>query len=227
MGAAGVWGTVPNWVVAIIATLALLVAAWQLFLVRRANQASVEIARANLLRQIDAEFESDEMYRSRKAVRALRNRAEHAVRQNNESAPEDRIAQLSALEFSKQLTGLWRTARTIKEENVEADSPSVAAADRYAELMRLPNWYETLGYMIRRQLLPRKDILEIYDAAVVPTMLYFKEHIKIRREEGPYLNPRFLEHAEWLCREAQRHIDSKKPQATRIDESTVSPFASG
>lgn len=216
-----IWGNVADWVVAVTALVGVVIATRQLVALRRAEEQSanaheqlVEIERANMLRQIDAEFESGEMYRTRKAVRALRNRAERVVRRSHGDASEERIAELSALEFSKQLTTLWHKAKAINDEDVEApESPDRIAADRYAELMHLPNWLETLGYMVRRGLLPRDDILEIYDGAIVPAMVYFAEHIKKRRDEGPYPNRNFLEHATWLCGETQRFMKEKNAPA--------------
>lgn len=233
------WGSVADWVVAATAIIGVKIGIGQLRAVRQAeelsalankqsalaHEQSVEIARANLLRQIDSEFESEEMYRSRKAIRAMRNRAEQAVRKQHTTASDERIATLSAIEFSKQLSELWQEAKDFDDIDVDAPrSQDRIAADRYTEIMRLPNWFETMGLMIRRKLLPENDILEIYDAAINPTMIYMAEHIKKRRGEGPYVNPNFLEHSMWLGEITKAYTDSKKAPVVKPMESSNAPF---
>lgn len=218
------WGSVADWVIAATAIVGVRIGIVQLRAVRkaeeqsalankqsaRAHEQSVEIARANLLRQIDSEFESEDMYRSRKAIRAMRNRAERAVRKQQKSASDERIASLSAIEFSNQLSELWQEAKDFDDLDVDApQSRDRIAADRYTEIMRLPNWFETMGLMMRRKLLPQNDILEIYDAAINPTMIYMAEHIKKRRTEGPYVNPHFLEHSIWLSEITKAYTEAK------------------
>jgi dGTP triphosphohydrolase len=219
------WGSIADWVVAATAIVGVRIGIVQLRAVRKAeeqsaiankqsalaHEQSVEIARANLLRQIDSEFESEDMYRSRKAIRAMRNRSEQTVRKEHMTASDERISTLSAIEFSKQLSELWQEAKDF--DDLDVDSPKSQdriAADRYTEIMRLPNWFETMGLMIRRKLLPKNDILEIYDAAINPTMVYMAEHIRKRRSEGPYVNPHFLEHSMWLGEITKAYTDSKK-----------------
>jgi hypothetical protein len=234
------WGSVPDWVIVITAIFGVAFGRHQLLALRRAEEASatsnalaafahqqgVEIARANLLRQIDSEFESEEMYRSRKAIRAMRNRAEQVVRNAHPTASDERVAVESAFEFSKQLSELWQEARDFDDKDVDAPkSHDRIAADRYAEIMRLPNWFETLGFMIKRGLLPKNDILEIYDAAINPTMIYLAEHIKKRRTDGPYPNPSFLEHSMWLSETTKVFIDAKKAPVAISTTNPNAPFA--
>jgi hypothetical protein len=219
------WGSLPDWIVALTAVFGVGFATRQISAFRkaeelsavsneqtaRAHEESVVIARANILRSIDAEFESEEMYRSRKAVRAMRARAEAKVRKENPSISNEPLAALTAKEFSKQLSSLWEEAQKFDDEDVEAKSSrDRIAADRYAELMRLPNWFESLGHMIRRELLPKADLLEVYDAAIYPTMLNVSDHIKKRREDGPHPNPGFLEHAVWLGEETKKFMQDKR-----------------
>ena len=228
-----IWGNVADWAVAATASIGLLFGIWQLRAVRkageqsaRAHETSVEIARANMLRQIDSEFESEDMYRSRKAILALEKRSEKAVRLSHPDFSEQKIDSLLADECSKQLTKLWSEASKFDDEDVEAkDSKNRIASDRYAEIMRLPCWFETLGHMIRRELLPKTDILEVYDAAINPTMEYFADHIKKRRAEGPSQNPHFLEHALWLSGIAKEFTEAKNARQEPKSVPSKGPWA--
>ena len=226
------WGSVADWVVAGTAVVGVGFGLSHLKALRAseaqaaaAHRDQVQIARATLLRQIDAEFESEEMYRSRKAIRALRNRSEMAMRHHHGEASNETIAQLSAAEFARQLTLLWHEARKFDDADVEsAKSPARIAADRYSEIMRLPNWFEALGLMLRRGLLPKNDVLEIYDAAIAPTMFNLTEHVRKRRDDGPHPNPRFLEHAMWLGEEARAFIESKNKPLHAVSIEPQSPW---
>ena len=236
----GIWGNVADWVVALIAFVGLRFAMQQLKAVRkaeeqsaasnaiaaRAHETGVEIARANMLRQIDSEFESEDMYRSRKAILALEKRSENAVRKDHAEASEQKIEALLATECSRQLTKLWNEASKFDDEDVEAPgSKNRIASDRYAEIMRLPCWFETLGHMIRRDLLPKTDILEVYDAAINPTMEYLADHIRKRRSEGPIQNPHFLEHAMWLSGVAKEFTNVKNAPPTTNPVASKGPFS--
>lgn len=218
------WGSAPDWIVAVTAIVAVVIARGQWSAARAAEQRSavaneqsasagertLEIERAAMLRAIDAEFESAEMYSSRKAIRAFRNRIQEKMRADHREASEETITKRCAEEFSRQLTELWEVAKTFNDVDVDKPrSHQRIALDRYSELMRLVNWFETIGYMCKRGLLPIEDILNIYDAAVIPTMLYMAEHIHKRREERPYPNPRFMEFAMWLAEEAMAQMKHK------------------
>lgn len=209
------WGSAPDWVVAATAIIATIIARGQWRAMRDAenrsadaSQQAVEVERAAMLRAIDAEFESEEMYASRKAIRALRNRIQERIGATNMDASEKLITEKCAAEFSRELTELWRKARTFDDVDVDtSQSEERIALDRYTEIMRLVNWFETVGYMCKRSLLPTADILNIYDAAIYPTMLNMTEHISRRREERPHPNPRFLENATWLGDRAFDHVN--------------------
>jgi hypothetical protein len=208
------WGSVPDWIVVGTAIAGTAYAGIQLKALKLSDQRAaashaeqVQIARANLLLEIDATFEGTELYRSRKAIRALRNRAETKVTRGLvRNQTPDALKNEISIEFSHQLDELWKIARTIDEVDVEKpDSKDRIAADRYTELMAVPNWIETIGMLCRRNLLPKEDILDLYDQVVVPTIRNFKNHFEVRRAQGPYLNPRFMENAYWLLAEAEAY----------------------
>lgn len=211
------WGSVPDWIVAATAIVAAGFGYRQLNAMQRADlrsaeahEQAVEIERAAMLRAVDAEFESAEMYLSRKALRALRNRVQEKIGADHKEASEESITKLCAEEFSKQLTELWEIAKQLDAVDIDNNrSKEQVALDRYTEIMRYVNWLETIGYMCKRGLLPTEDILNIYDAAIIPSMLYVAEHIRKRREERPYPNAHFLEFALWLGEQALKHMKGK------------------
>lgn len=200
------WGSVADWVTAVAAVVGLTFAALQIRALRvaeqqsaAANDASVQIARATLILSIDREYEGETLAASRKALRALRNRAEDVAASKHPGASHRKLAEEAAQEFTRELTAIWAEARKLNETDVEhSNAADRIAADRYAQIMALPYWIETLGMLCQRELLPTDDILDLYDAVIIPTMRNFRDHIGFRREEPPYPNHRFLENAYWL-----------------------------
>lgn len=180
----------------------------------KAAQHNVEIARATLLLEIDRQFESPDLYKSRKAIRALRHRAQDAIAKRDEKDRSNQnLQRLQMIEMSHQMDQLWAQAKKFDDVDVDnARSPDVIAADRYTELLGLPNWIETIGMLCQRGLLPKDDILNLYDQVIIPTMESIKLHIDERRTEKPYPNPGFMENAYWLCDEAVRYkAEREKP----------------
>lgn len=207
------WGSVATWAGATVATGALGIAVRQLWVASTAQRNQVHIAQANLILSIDAQFEGAEMGKSRKAIRVLRFRAEAKVNgavQKNKS-PEslkDRICE----ECSHELDQLWSEVKesignVAAEDKAGTQAPS--ATDRYSELMRLPYWFETVGMLCQKGLLPTKDVLYLYDQVVVTTMSAFANHISARQTEGPYVNRQFLENATWLYGQAHKHKEQR------------------
>ncbi|ABD27479.1 hypothetical protein Saro_3044 [Novosphingobium aromaticivorans DSM 12444] len=208
-------GTAPAWITALTAVFASRVALRQLGMSASAQEMQVQIARANLLLSIDREFESEASYASRKACRSLANAAEaSALATNPRDRAPDAIRKLVATEFSHQLNELWNVARELQEkpEGTE-NAPAIAASDRYATLMALPNWIETVGMLCRRDLLPKEDVLDLYDEAIIRTMTNFESHIVTRGSEQPYDNPLWLENARWLLEEAKTYNKQKREPA--------------
>lgn len=224
------WGTVPAWLTAGIALLGTILALRQFQLSTRAKNDQVQaqndqvqIARANLLLAIDKVFEGEEIYRSRKAVRSLRNRAEVvADRSNLQNKSPQGKKQAIANEVSHQLDKLWALAKSFDDVDVEdPKSADRIAIDRYSELMALANWIETVGMLCKRNLLPTDDILDLYDQIIIPTMLNFKNHLEARQTEGPYQNRRFMENAFWLYAKAVAY-NGMRDQPVDVDPGKTS-----
>lgn len=201
------WGSVPAWVAAGTAICGFSIAVRQLSLATKAQKDQVQIARANLLLSIDATYEGAELYKARKAVRSLRNRAEIAVKgrvakNKSPTALQEAICE----ECSHKLDELWETVKTFDDPDVEdPKSTERLASDRYAELMALPYWFESVGMLCRRNLLPVEDILNLFDQVVITTMESYANHVAARRSEQPYPNLRFLENASWLLDQAKAY----------------------
>jgi hypothetical protein len=223
-----VWGTVADWVVSITAAVGIWFGLKQLNGLKLAQEyaglevqnaakesaAQVQIARAQLLLEIDREFECELMQSSRTAIRALRNTVLGEIKESGEEGKTRGQQQLKlASGFSQKMNTLWLESKGIDTADVNANSSDSKHLKKYLELMRLVNWMETVGFLCRRGLLPTADVVELYDAAIAPTMRNMLQHIQHRREEDPYPNPDFHRNAEWLyekVREYQRKWEEAK-----------------
>jgi hypothetical protein len=209
------WGSVPAWLAVLTAISGATVALKQLALATKAQRDQVQIARANLLLSIDGAYEGAEIYKARKALRSLRNRAEAVVlnQVKKNKAPEALVSDICE-ECSHQLDQLWEKVKQFNDQDVEKpDSIGRIASDRYAELMTLPYWFETVGLLCQRNLLPTDDVLNLYDEVVITTMTSFANHISARRSEGPAKNRRLLENAGWLRKSRAVQEKSGRPSA--------------
>jgi hypothetical protein len=222
------WGSVADWVTAVAAVGGLSFGALQIRSLQLANHAAVQLARANLLLTIDKEYEGD-LFASRKAIRALRRRAEKAAqRKLGAGASHEALASAAAAEFTQLLTVMWTEAQELDEKDVEySRAADRVAADRYAQMMQLPYWIETLGMLCKRDLLPRDDILDLYDAVIISTMRNFEAHVNFRRDEGPYPNQRFLENAYWLYNEAREFKTRVEAPTSHKPAKAKLPWRSG
>jgi hypothetical protein len=233
-----VWGTVADWGTLATAAIASGLGLRQLKLIRQsndsaaqssdaaaqANVAAINIASAELLLQIDSTFEGQEMYRSRTAFRSLRNRAEATVAKGStRKLTAQQTREAIATEFSHQMDLMWAESKKIDDVDLDdAKSADRVAADRYSELMALPNWIETMGLLCQRNLINTLDFLNLYDSVVIPTMEYIRNHIEQRRRDLPHPNPRFLENAYWLYESAKAFKNEKEePSPTPPERSPV------
>jgi hypothetical protein len=202
------WGSAPDWVAA-FAICATLVVAWiELRKVGLANAGQEAVARADLMLKIDQIFEGGEMAASRLAVRTLRNQCEFLAKEERPGANNKEVLIRSAVLFSEQLTKLYQDYKTTdaRPKSAAEDLTKVAADEsgvRYAELMRLPYWMETVGMLTVKELLRESDVLGLYDAVYVGVLPCFRQHIMDRRDEQPYGNQRFLEYALDMLKRAE------------------------
>ena len=205
------FGSWADWIVALATTTAAIVAWVQLRRVVEASRQQANVARAELILKIDQIFEGAEMAQSRLAVRTLRNQCEAVARRKDPDADLARIFRDGSELFSQELTRLYRDYKTADmppPAAADADLtrvPKDAAGERYAALMHLPYWAETIGFLVRKGLMKREDVLDLYDAVFTETLVCFQQHITYRREDKPFGNSFFMEHMLWFLEEAKTH----------------------
>lgn len=212
-GVLALLGSVPEWIVAVTAVAGLVVAWRQFGKIVDANKNQVDvaknqvdIARAELMLKIDTQFESAEMRESRIVFRTLRNHCEREIKKSNSSLSDDIAFSMGTKLFSQNVTELYskfKSADRLVEGVILAAQPNDEAGEQYFRYMRFPNWIETVGLLTRHGLLPKHDVLQLYDEVVIRVMSHFDEHVRMRRDEGPMRNQRFLENAYWLKDEAE------------------------
>lgn len=186
-----------------------------------AAENQVEIARATLLLEIDRDFESSDMREARRAVRALRNEVERVAKERLQVANDDEIDTLADTLYSEYLNKLWhdyRTADSVQRvvendidqlvqahiqgsEQSDKFKPSERASMLYQRHLKLLGWLETVAHMVNQKLLPRGDILALYDQVFIEIMGGYALHIDHRRGIGTKKNDR------WMI-EAFRFLDS-------------------
>jgi hypothetical protein len=213
---AAFWGSLPDWIVAIAAAVALWIARGQLAAMLKAErqgaaalQQQANVARAELMLQIDQIFEGPELAESRLAIRTLRNQCEAVAKRELPGRDRQTILARSAEIFSRQLTDLFLAYKQADQEpehgqedltQVEHDS----SGPRYAVYMRLPYWIETVGLLTKNELLQREDVLNLYDGVMCEAFVCFVNHVRDRQGDSPFGNSTFLENAIWLLQEAEQ-----------------------
>ncbi|MBU6268492.1 MAG: hypothetical protein KGN34_13185 [Sphingomonadales bacterium] len=213
-------GSIAAWVGTGIAGLGAVLAMHQLRLATQAQKNQVAIASANLLLSIDAAYEGSELMAGRMAVRALRHRAEAKVGLDGVYRSDDATRKLVCAECSKELGELWQRVKNFAPDTAAEKRDGLTPAEHYARVMALPFWFETIGRLCARKLLPVEDILNLYDQVIITTMFAFEEHIRARRSEGPFPNPRFMENAMALYAKAQAYKQKRDdPHQDRPAES--------
>jgi hypothetical protein len=214
------YGSVPNWISAAAACTAVGVAWVQLRKVSQSSQRQANVARADLMLKIDQIFEGKDMFESRLAIRTLLNQCEKVAQSERLGANDREVLDRSAQLFSEQLTKLHIEYKTADKspDNAQDDLTLVSkdsAGPRYATLMRLPYWMETVGLLTRKRLLQKDDVMDLYDAVYIGMLTCFEGHIKDRRDEGPLRNQKFLEHAKWMLAEARQRREREAITLTR------------
>lgn len=241
---AGTWGTVADWLLAILALSTVLVAWFQIRAASSAANAQIrasaehtlaqitaateahnkeleaalrdakdqtQIARANLLMEIDRDYESAEMQESRLALRGLRNEIAALVINQNQAL--DKAALHAAIndQFGAYLNKLWLDFKNadwpdpktdldgllkqhLNKVNTEPEviQPHERAGLHYQRLTRVLGWLERVGYMANQKLLPQDDIKRLYDFVFIELGFWFEKHITYRQEDGPLSNRDFM-----------------------------------
>lgn len=179
----------------------------QLALAAAARRDHVEIAQANIILSIDATYESLAMQQSRIAVRTLRHWADQEVNASDKvRRSAERHRELVCAQFSRKMGELWgRVGGFESAAGWLSEGETRAASEVYSEIMRLPNWMETIGRLCRSDLLPTSDVMALYDQVIITTIASFEEHIASRQPDLAFPNRRFLENATWLYQQALLH----------------------
>lgn len=211
-------GSIPNWIAAVASCFAVFVAWFQLRKVSESARRQANVVRADLMLKIDQIFEGKEMAESRLAIRTLRNQCEMKAKSERKGANNKDVADRSAKHFSEQMTQLWIQYKTA-DDALDAkkldltDTQEDKEGRRYATLMRLPYWMETVGLLSKKGLIETDDVLDLYDAVYAGVLNCFEGHIKDRRDDQPTPNQRFLEHAVRMQEQAQRRLFKASPSS--------------
>jgi hypothetical protein len=216
------FGTVPDWIVAITALVAIVVAYGQLKASAAASKISAQaqqdqaaIARANLLLEIDRDFESEGMQEARRAIRALRNEIEALARRQFPRLNDDELAPESDKLFSEYMNRVfydYRTADSVQRQtndeldamlekhlktipDYDAFSPSERASRHYLRLTLILGWLERVGHMANNGLLHRDDVISLYNQVFIEAINWYKGHIIHRHGVGTRKNGEWMDQA--------------------------------
>lgn len=202
-----VWGTVSDWVIASTAVLAVWFGREQLKRVVEESARQADVARADLMLQIDQIFEGAEIGKSRMAIRILQNECDMTATSEAHDSEDDVVIGTSATLFSTRVTELYNCYRSPEPpKNKKIEAAHVTAGKEYTTLMALPYWMETVGMLARKKLLRQEDVLDLYDAVFVSVLTCFDQHIEYRRNERLNMDNRFLEHATWFRDQAKKRF---------------------
>lgn len=202
------WGSAADWVVAATAVAGVFLGLQQLRKLAASGNDQVDIARAQMMLEIDARFESLDMQESRLLIRNLRNFCDEAARKElRAGASDEDLVNVAARIFSEKMTGLREQVKTA-ERIIPGDPHMISEIDTqqgemYMTYMRLPYWMETVAMLTRVGLILEDDVLRLYDAVFIGTLRCFEQHIKDRAQSGPQRNPEWLENALWLKQRAE------------------------
>lgn len=187
-----VWGTVADWVVAGAALASGYFVVTQLELLRAERMSEAATARADLLFRIDEQFEDGKVFESREAWLALRARYRQLF---STAAPHERDRLIQG-GIADELNRLWD----------DMQRPSDALSDlvtKYARIMRLPGWIETVGMFAREHLIDPNDVLELYESVILVTMEPIELHLEHRLGLRTASHS-VLENAVWILNRAKQ-----------------------
>jgi hypothetical protein len=88
---------------------------------------------------------------------------------------------------------------TVRLNQLYAERP----AD-YAELAQLADFFETLGYLVRRRYLAFRDIRGVYGDAILFLDAVYRPHLEWRRQREQAASPTLYESTVALCRRTRR-----------------------
>lgn len=191
-----------NVVLAVIAVLALYLAihrtgaaSEQAQAAIKANEDRARRARAATIFDFDRLWESLEFNDSRTAFHKLRREVESFVNDNDEYKHLDESGKINALreECSRRLY-----------EMRDADEA------RYLKIMKLPGFFETIGFLVERDLMQLDDILDLYGGALIQLHDVTGIHISSRSKEDIGMSAGYFEHFRSLAKKAQEQSDQRQ-----------------
>lgn len=229
------WGSVADWLVLGTAVIATSIARSQLKAAATAATDQAQIARAMLILELDRDYESSEMKDSRMALRSLRNEIESFTRRQNPALDNDALHDEMNKQFSQYMNFLWRdfrqADRDVNNGSVESlvdahlenlaqapdtIQPHERAGTQYLRLTQILGWLERVAHLVHQGLVPKADIILLYDALFMEMGQWFAGHIKLRQEDGPKPNRGFMRLTLELCREIEERNQAVENEANRI-----------
>ncbi|WP_298285834.1 hypothetical protein [Novosphingobium sp.] len=143
------------------------------------------------------------MQECRLALRALHNELKSfSIRQQPNCSNEKRNEHINEL-FGEYLNKLWadfkKSDRDVTEKSIaelvnlhvakiDAEpavvQPHERAGAHYQRLTRIFGWLERVAFMVHRGLLPKDDIVKLYDAVYLQIVGWVFEHLRTRRDDS-------------------------------------------
>lgn len=202
------WGSVPDWIVAVTAVATALFAMYQLYLLRKSREDSVDAQKKATkqhqdnvktqqglqLMQIDNQYEGI-LQPSRKALLALRRRLKAKL--GNQSSRNELAAAVSI--YLNEL----RT-KASKVEYIFGKHLHRKYVNDYFLITQLPNYIETMGVLVEEGLVDETALIRLYDGMIERVIGDVLPHIRWRRIQDN--NPNFLIYAERLYEKAAGHL---------------------
>ncbi len=185
------WGSVADWLMLAVTGGGAWIAVRNLQVVRRIEQGSQ-------LMQIDDKYEVT-FQSARKALFELYRCEKHRLKDQPDC--ETRMAQA----ISTKLDQLLETGSVAGEADEARKKEGAKALAEYLELMRLPNYLETVGVLHHHGLVEEAALLDLYDIVICRTIGWVLPHVRKRRIDES--NPKYLHWAEVLHNKAADRIE--------------------
>ena len=161
----------------------------------KANEDRARRARAATIFDFDRLWESLEFSDSRTAFHKLRREVVSFVNNNDKYKHLDESGKIDALreECSRRLY-----------EMRDADEA------RYLKIMKLPGFFETLGFLVERDSMQLDDILDLYGGALIQLHDVVGIHISSRSKEDIGMPSGYFKYFQSLAKKAQEQSDQRQ-----------------
>lgn len=175
-------------VLVIVATGTAIFAGWQLWFIRLSHRHETESARAAFLFELDGRWNSDRMVEARRLLVELKAEVEGFIDGHYAGLDKVSKAKKASEEFSKRL-----------------QASLVGDRDKYLKYLRIVNYFETVGVMIKNGYVDRAILVDLYLGAILQTAEIFEKHLKRRQEEAN--STKLYEHTMSLFKAAREILD--------------------